>query len=62
MQTASSNLAIRSVSNSPVEFPMRYSLLMQNFRSMHAQNKFYYKGVSEQRIVASVTEFTVQRF
>ena len=29
---------------------------------MHAQNKFYYKGVSEQRIVASVDAFTVQRF
>ena len=30
---------------------------MKSFRSMHAQNKFYYKGVGEQRVVASVATF-----
>ena len=32
---------------------------MKSFRLMHAQNKFYFKGVSEQYIVASVAAFTV---
>ena len=60
--TVSSNLAIRSVPNSAVELPRRCLLVMKIFRSMHAQNKFYYKGVSEQRILASVAKFNVQRF
>ena len=61
MQTVSSNLAIRSVQNSAVELSRRYSVAMKSFRSMHAKNKLYYKGVSEQRIVAWVAKFTGQR-
>ena len=61
MQTVSSNLAIRSVQNSAVEFSRRYSVMI-SFRSMHAQNNFYHKAVSEQHIVASVAKFTGQRF
>ena len=58
----SSNLVNRSAPNSAVELPWRCSLVMKSFRSMHEQNKFYYKGVSEQRIVASAAKFNVQRF
>ena len=53
---------MRSIINSAVELSRRYLVVMKSVRSMHAQNKFYYKGVSEQRIVASVAKFTGQRF
>ena len=58
-QTVSSKLAIRSVPNSVVELSRGYSIIMKSFRSMHAQNKFYYKGVRDRHIVASVAEFSV---
>ena len=62
IQTVFSNLAVRSVQNSAVELSRCYSVVMKSFISMYAQNKFYYKGVSEQHIVASVAKFAGQRF
>ena len=59
IQSVSSKLAIRSVPNSVIELSMGYSKIMKSFRSMHAQTKFYYKGVRDRRIVASVAEFSV---
>ena len=55
--TVSSNLANRSAPNTAVELPRRCSLVMKSFRSMHVQNKVYYKGVSEQHIVSIFSDF-----